>query len=133
MNPERETMLRKADDSLRAARLLIADGLNGFAASRAYYAMFYAAEALLEAHNMSFSKHSAVIAAIGRHFASRGLLSADFHRYLIDAQDARHLGDYDFGPEIPADEAQKHLARAEEFVEAVRALLDRPSYPSMTP
>ena len=56
MSPEQAAMLRKADDSLRGARLLVADGLNGFAASRAYYAMFYAAEALLEAHDMSFSK-----------------------------------------------------------------------------
>ncbi|MHB0979857.1 MAG: hypothetical protein ACYC5Q_07310 [Thermoleophilia bacterium] len=45
---------------------------------------------------------------------------------LIDAQDARHLGDYDFGPEIPADEAQKHVSRAEEFVASVRTFLDRP-------
>jgi len=55
-------MLRKADDSLRVARLLCNEGLYGFAAGRAYYAMFYAAEALLTASDMSFSKHSAVIA-----------------------------------------------------------------------
>ena len=73
-----------------------------------------------------------MIAAFGQHFASTGLLRPDLHRYLIDAQDARHLGDYDFGPEIPPDEARKHVARAEDFVAAVRALLDRPPHPTAT-
>ena len=36
-----------------------------FAASRAYYAMFYAAEALLQSRGLAFSKHSAVHAAFG--------------------------------------------------------------------
>ena len=65
-----------------------------YAASRAYYAMFYIAEAFLEGEGMSFSSHAAVIGAFGREFARTGRLPAEFHRFLIDAQDLRNSGDY---------------------------------------
>ncbi len=47
MKPEQAALLRKAESSLKAARLLASEAYHDFAASRAYYAMFYAAEALL--------------------------------------------------------------------------------------
>jgi uncharacterized protein (UPF0332 family) len=58
MMPEQVALLQKAQDSLRGARLLAGDGLYDFAVSRAYYTMFYAAEALLLGQRLSFSKHS---------------------------------------------------------------------------
>jgi len=58
-------MIRKADKSLAGAHVLLEEGFYGFAASRAYYAMFYAAEALLQSRGLAFSKHSAVHAAFG--------------------------------------------------------------------
>jgi uncharacterized protein (UPF0332 family) len=42
-----EALFAKARDSLAAAHVLIKDGYHDFAASRAYYAMFYVASALL--------------------------------------------------------------------------------------
>jgi uncharacterized protein (UPF0332 family) len=83
----------KAGDSLRAARLLAQEGFFDFAVSRAYYTMFYAAEALLLKESLSFSKQSAVIAAFGRHFVKAGHVSPDFHRYLIEGMDSRNVGD----------------------------------------
>jgi len=93
MIPEQAALLRKARDSLRGATLLAGDGLYDFAASRAYYTMFYVAEALLLGEGLPFSKHTAVIAAFGRRFARTGVVPAEFHRYLIDGQDMRTVGD----------------------------------------
>jgi uncharacterized protein (UPF0332 family) len=98
MIPEQVALLKKARDSLRGAKLLAEDGLYDFAASRAYYTMFYVAEALLLGKGLSFSKHTAVIAAFGRRFARPGVVPAEFHRYLIDGQDMRTVGDYGTGP-----------------------------------
>ncbi len=81
----------KARDSLKAARLLAANGLLDFAASRAYYAMFYVAEAFLLERGQSFSRHSAVIAAFGEQFAKAGLVPVEFHRYLLKAQESRNV------------------------------------------
>jgi uncharacterized protein (UPF0332 family) len=47
MSPEVKALLHKAGESLQAAELLQREGYLDFAASRAYYAMFYAAQALL--------------------------------------------------------------------------------------
>jgi len=60
---EQADLLRKSRQSLEAAKLMEQQHYNDFAASRAYYAMFYVAEALLLEYGLSFSKHSAVIAA----------------------------------------------------------------------
>ena len=94
MTEDQRELLQKAASSLSAAKLLLEGGYPDFAASRAYYTMFYVAEAFLEGEGMSFSKHSAVIAAFGKHFAHAGKVPVDFHRYLIEAQEARHTGDY---------------------------------------
>ena len=66
MKPEIQALLDKASQSLQAAELLKREGYLDFAASRAYYAMFYAAQALLLDRERSFSHHSAVIAAFGK-------------------------------------------------------------------
>jgi uncharacterized protein (UPF0332 family) len=81
---EQMALLRKAQASLDAARALHGLHFFDFAASRAYYTMFYIAEAMLLGESLTFSKHSAVIAAFGRQFAQTNPALADFHRYLID-------------------------------------------------
>jgi len=55
--------------------------------------MFYVAEAFLEGQGLSFSKHSAVISAFGREFVKLGKVPADYHQWLIKAQELRNTGD----------------------------------------
>jgi uncharacterized protein (UPF0332 family) len=69
MRSEQAELLAKAKQSLRATDLMKREGFYDFAASRAYYAMFYLAEALLLGLGRVYSKHSAVIAAFGENFA----------------------------------------------------------------
>jgi len=85
-----EALLAKAARSRRAAALLGEQDYLDFAASRAYYALFYVAEALLLAEDLSFSSHAALIAGFGKTFAKTQRLAPRFHRYLIDAQDIRN-------------------------------------------
>jgi uncharacterized protein (UPF0332 family) len=123
MKHEVEVLPQKARESLHAAELLRQEGYLDFAVSRAYYAMFYAAEALLLDHGLSYSSHAAVIAAFGREFAKTKALDPKLHRYLIDAQDLRNLGDYGIGPGVAADQVQETLSWANEFLAAVEATL----------
>jgi uncharacterized protein (UPF0332 family) len=124
VSPDQQAMIRKADKSLAGAHVLLEEGFYGFAASRAYYAMFYAAEALLQSRGRAFSKHSAVHAAYGAEFAATGVLPPHLHRSLLEAQEARHFGDYDFGPEMPREAAEVQIRRADEFLYAARAHLE---------
>jgi uncharacterized protein (UPF0332 family) len=95
---------------------LLADGDYDSAVSRAYYAMFYVAEALLLSKGLAYSKHSAVIAAFGKEFAKTGELSAVFHAHLREAADARNVSDYQVLSHITEETALQHISRAEELL-----------------
>jgi len=115
--------LEKAERSLNAAQRLLAEGDFDFAASRAYYSMFYAAEGLLLSQGKTFSSHGAVIAAFGEQFAHPGTIPVRLHRYMIDAFALRGLADYRFGRSVAREDADLVLAHAREFIdEIVRAL-----------
>jgi len=85
--------------------------------------MFYAAQALLETRNLSFSKHSAVIAAFGKEFIKTGKFDPKYHQYLIGAQASRQTGDYETGIYMTQEEAERVLSWAKEFHEEARIYL----------
>ena len=123
MRTETSALLQKASQSIQAAKNLRRDGFLDFAASRAYYAMFYIAEALLLEGGSSYSSHSAVISAYGKEFALTGRMDRKFHRYLLDAQDSRNLGDYGIGQGVSDEQVQDSLQWAEEFLLAAQQVL----------
>ena len=122
-----ETHLRSATESVEAAELLLSKGFTGIAASRAYYAMFYLAEAFLLEQGQEYTKHTGVIGAFGRDLAKHGLVPQRFHRYLIDGQTARLLADYR-GEPLTADEALLQIDRAHEMLDCARQYLAGKSY-----
>jgi uncharacterized protein (UPF0332 family) len=122
MTPDQLDLLRKAQSSLEAARLLL-KGYPDFAASRAYYAMFYIAEAFLEGEGLAYSKHSAVIAGFGQHFARTGRVPIEFHRFLLEAQEMRNAGDYGALHAVTAAQAEMQVTRAEQFLGQAERLL----------
>ena len=125
MKRETRGLLHKASRAIRAAETLRQTEDLDFAAGRAYYAMFYAAEALLVERGLQFRRHGGVHAAFGEHFVKTGLLDTKLHRWLLDAFDRRILADY--GVEaIPSDEDVAGLIEhAREFLEAVPNQLER--------
>ena len=114
-----EIHLKGAADSLDAAELLLSEDFPGIAASRAYYAMFYLAEAFLLEQGQEYSKHAGVISACGRDIAKNEKVPRIFHRYLIDGQTARLLADYR-GEPITDGEAQLQIDRGREMLEFAR-------------
>lgn len=118
-------LLEKAEHAIRAARILLAAEETAFAAGRAYYAMFYVAEALLYEHGLVFRKHAAVHAAYGKEFARSGLLDPKFHRWLLTAFDARIQGDYQAVPLMTGEDVKVSIEQAREFVAAARTFLDQ--------
>ena len=89
MKQATEKFLKKAMKSIKTAEKLIEPEEAEFVATRAYYALFYVAEALLFEKGLAFKKHSAVHAAFGEHFAKTGQLEPKFHRWLIEAFGSR--------------------------------------------
>lgn len=117
MTEDQAELLMTASDSLKAADILLREGYSGFAASRAYYTMFYVAEAFLEGEGLAYSKHSAVIAAFGEKFAHAGKVPAELHRFLLEAQESRHDGDYGPRKAVSLQLAREHIQHAKRFME----------------
>ncbi len=116
MTDEQRELLLKAQQSLEAAKLLLTYDSPDYAASRAYYMMFYITEAFLDGEGLTFSKHAAVIAAFGRNLAKPRRVSPDFHRFLIEAQALRTTGDYGQLNAVTVDQAADQIHRAEVFL-----------------
>ena len=57
---EIQANFERAAKAVEAAEKLLSEGYYDFAASRAYYAVFYAATALLLKEGVEFSKHNGV-------------------------------------------------------------------------
>jgi uncharacterized protein (UPF0332 family) len=116
-------LLRKAHRTLQSARLLLTDDDYDGAVSRAYSAMFYVAEALLLSKDLTFSSHSAVISAFRKEFAKPGTIPGEYHRHLMDAQEARNTGDYQVVSHLTEEEAVQHIAHAGDLLKLGEKLL----------
>ncbi|NJE54990.1 MULTISPECIES: HEPN domain-containing protein [unclassified Thermococcus] len=116
-------ILEKAERSLEASKTLLEKGFYAFALSRAYYTMFYCAEAILLTKGIRVSKHSAVIALLGREFVKTGEVPHRFFTHLRTAFNLRQTADYSFVVDITEEEARENIRRAEEFLEFTRRYL----------
>ncbi|MCX5809558.1 MAG: HEPN domain-containing protein [Proteobacteria bacterium] len=123
MTEEISKYLEKADHALKVAEKLIEDGFAPDAASKIYYAMFYAAQALLKCEGIDVVKHSAVESAFGYYFAKPGRIDPKYHRILIDARKVREIADYDILEEIIEPVATLKVEAGREFLNEIKRLL----------
>jgi uncharacterized protein (UPF0332 family) len=123
MKEHSRKLLSKALDSIEGAEGLLNMGKEELAAGRAYYAMFYVAEALLYEIDLQFNQHGQVIAAYGKHFAKTKELDPKYHRWLRGGFDTRISGDYDVDADISAQIAAEMIDQAREFLEAAQVYL----------
>ena len=123
MKEESGKLLEKAARAIEAAKTLLKTGSTDFAAGRAYYAMFYIAEALLLEKGLSYSKHSAVHASFGKMYAKDGIVDPKFHRWLLDAFDQRIIGDYGVEAVITQADVEQMIEHAKELLATARRIL----------
>jgi len=130
MNDYREYIkhfIGKADESVEVARAILRDNHAEFGVARAYYAMFYAAEAALLSKELQYKKHSAVIANFNKEFVKTGIFPNETAKTRKKAFDFRMQGDYSIVP-IEPEKAQAVLEGAAEFVVAVKEYLKKEGY-----
>ena len=120
-----DSRLEVAAGSVRAATILAREGLYRDAVSRAYYAMFSAAKALLAAKGIHPRTHGGVLQALGEHFVKPGLLDPKHASHLGFAMQMRQRADYgDLA--VTAADAEAVLERATDFMRGVEAALKLP-------
>ena len=114
-----------ARQMLEVAAHNLANGFYGSAINRAYYAIFYAANALLATRGLSRSKHSGVIAAFRQHFVKPGLIESEYSYIYGRVMDNRHVSDYEIQLPIDAQVAEDDLRDARRFVERIERFLQQ--------
>lgn len=117
-----EQYLAWAHQALRTARLVLEHEDYITAVNRAYYAIFYAANALLTTKGLERSRHSGVIAAFRQHFVKTGIVEAEYSDFYGVAMEDRHSGDYGLVA-LSNEVATRDLERAERFVIRIEQLL----------
>lgn len=95
------------------------------ACNRAYYAIFYAASALLYSKGLTYGKHSAVVSAFRQHFIKTGELDKKWSKIYEFIMSSRQVSDYDLSVPIEADRASKVVSDATAFVEEVEQWLHK--------
>ncbi len=115
--------LERAEQSVHAAKELAGKGYYDFAGSRAYYAAFYAATALLLTEGIGFSKHSGVISSIHKRFVRTEKLSKEQGKNLNWLFELRSIGDYGGIVHVSEEQAEKAICFAENFLKGVNRLI----------
>ncbi len=117
--------IERAKQAVGAAKKLSDEGYYDFCAARAYYAVFYAATALLLSNGLEFRKHSGVIAAIHKNFIKTGVLPKQIGKDLNWLFEIRSVGDYGMTIHVPQEEAHSAIEAAENIVNVLVELLDK--------
>ena len=123
MTPECDALLAAAEAKLRAADLLLAEGLPDDAASRAYYAAFHAVSALHLAQGNAFSSHAQLIGRFNKDFIRTGRLPAEFARTLTRLFQDRQLGDYGAPASVSPEQARQDISDARRLIASIQNAL----------
>jgi uncharacterized protein (UPF0332 family) len=118
VNDRGEALLARARTEIDVARTLEASDFPLQAASRAYYAAFYAAEAALLSLGETRSKHSGVLSAFGLMVIKERGFDRGLGGELRRLFELRGVADYLWLDE-PQPDAYDPVAAAERFVEGV--------------
>jgi hypothetical protein len=115
--------IARAETCLAEARALAAASLPFGAASRAYYAVFHAARALIFSVGLEAKSHKAVVSILGEHFVRPGRLSSSMGRLVSRMQRDREDADYAAGAVFTGAEASQMIADAETFLAEAHRLI----------
>jgi uncharacterized protein (UPF0332 family) len=115
--------VRRGDESLESAEILLAAGKHADAVSRAYYGSFHYARALLLTLGEEVRTHGGLERLLQRDLVRSGKLDPDVARLFSRLQKFRQDADYTAEFVFTAKGSLEEVDAARQFVAAARALL----------
>jgi uncharacterized protein (UPF0332 family) len=85
--------------------------------------MLYAARAALNEAGKAPKSHKGVQHELRETYVETGRLDARYHSMLSQAEGDRLDADYELSPSFTEDDAEEWIAKAEDFVDTLEALL----------
>lgn len=120
MNVEAEDFWARGVRALATARLLVASDSDA-SASRAYYAAFYAVSAVFALEGRTFTRHTALEAAVHRDLVKTGRWATELGADFSLLRGLRSTADYGGGTHVSPEEAVVALEAADRIVAMARA------------
>jgi uncharacterized protein (UPF0332 family) len=115
--------LRRADKALLAAKSLLEKNLLEDSISRAYYAMFHAAQAILYIKGLRAKSHAGVKSLFGEHIVKKGIIGEELGKAFSRALDLRQKSDYEIQAVFEIEHVKELIKEAEEFVNKIKEIL----------
>lgn len=115
--------LEKADVALEDARFLSENSRYNLAANRLYYALYYAASALLIERGIPTKSHAGLITQIHLHLVKTGILTTEDGKLLKVMFELRHEGDYEDFVEVQKEDIEEYTPRVCELIDKLKRLI----------
>jgi uncharacterized protein (UPF0332 family) len=116
-------LLARADEALLASRTLLEKCLLADTISRAYYAIYYATQAVLNENGLSAKSHSGTINIFGQEVVEKGRVPKELGRILNKAHALRQKSDYDANADFEMADVEKLVEEASYFLAQIRQVI----------
>ena len=121
---EHDAYMERAYEALESAKILLENEKYNASVSQAYYAMFYAAKALLSVKDRHPKTHRGVVAELGLEFINKGFVEEVYGKMIAKSLQLRERVDYDVYYKATREEAESIVRDAERFVERIKKAID---------
>ena len=109
--------LQTARSDLKSARILLEAGEYRGANNRAYYAIFHAINAVHAVSGKAYKRHKDAIGSFNKDYVKTEVFPREIGRKIAEAEEIRHVSDYDDFYIASREESQRQVAVAEEFLQ----------------
>jgi uncharacterized protein (UPF0332 family) len=128
-SPEQQKEIRllmeRAGQMLIVAEHNLAENFYESSVNRSYYAVFYAATAVLTTKQIAMSRHAGVISTFRKEFVKSGVFDIEYSDIYGRLLNHREISDYDLLVSLDQEQATQDLQDARRFVAVVQTWLER--------
>ncbi len=111
--------IQTAKSALGSARILLdAEEYKG-ANNRAYYAVFYAVNAVHALKGNAYKRHRDAIGKFNKDYVKMGIFPREIGRKISETEEIRHASDYDDFYIASREESERQIAVADELIRLV--------------
>jgi uncharacterized protein (UPF0332 family) len=124
VSEEIQRHFERGAECIEDAQVLLQNNRLAAVVTRAYYAMFHAATAVLLARGIERSSHHGLLSAFAEQFVKTRQLDRRFFLYLREAFERRQQSDYDPVVDVDRQTVEEILDHAVEFVAACKNIVN---------
>lgn len=115
--------IEKAEKNLKAAKILLDNGLLSESISRSYYSIFHAARALIAYDKFDSKKHSAIIGYFNKNYIKEGKVEKEYSKIISKAFKIRTDSDYQDFYLVSKEETKEQMENAEKFLNRIKQFI----------